>query len=143
MSSDTRSVWELIDAAYLAVNRCLIRDLHAAGYTDLRAAHGAVFEQMGAGATTVSAMAEGAQMTKQAMGELVEYLEASGYLVRVPDERDRRAKRVELTERGRVAAAVAWQGLATLSAKLDRHIGVSGTDQFRRALLTVLEIADA
>ena len=39
-------------------------------------------------------------MTKQAMAELVAYLEAQGYVVRVPDPADRRAKLVLPTDRG-------------------------------------------
>jgi DNA-binding MarR family transcriptional regulator len=52
-------------------------------------------------------LAERAQMTKQAMTELVRHLETHGYVVRVPDPTDQRAKLVLPTDRGRDVIAVA------------------------------------
>jgi DNA-binding MarR family transcriptional regulator len=52
-------------------------------------------------------MAARAQMTKQAMAELVHYLEGHGRVVRVPDPTDRRAKLVVPTDRGREVIDIA------------------------------------
>lgn len=38
---------------------------------------------------------------KVTVGGLIDRLQASGYVVRVPDETDRRAKRIQITDRGR------------------------------------------
>ena len=56
--------------------------------------HGAVFQYLDDTGTTVSVLAERAQITKQAMAELVGHLEAHGYVTRVPDPADRRAKAI-------------------------------------------------
>ena len=48
-------------------------------------------------------------MTKQAMAELVRHLEVHGYVVRVPDPGDRRAKLVRPTDRGREVIALAQE----------------------------------
>ncbi len=45
-------------------------------------------------------LAEQAQTTKQAMGQLVDALERGGYVERIPDPLDRRAKQIRLTDRG-------------------------------------------
>lgn len=45
-------------------------------------------------------LAAGAGMTKQSMGELVDQMEASGYVERVRDPTDGRARLVRLTSRG-------------------------------------------
>ena len=55
----------------------------------------------------MSELADRAQMTKQAMAELVRHLEDRGHLVRVPDPTDRRAKLVLPTDHGRDVIAVA------------------------------------
>lgn len=46
----------------------------------MRSAHGAVFQYLDDTGTTVSALADRAQMTKQAMAELVLHLEKKGYV---------------------------------------------------------------
>jgi DNA-binding MarR family transcriptional regulator len=142
LSRDDATIWELIDAAYLAVNQHLLRGLHAAGFSELRPAHAKVFENYAAGARTVSAIAERAQMTKQAMGELVGHLEAWGYVTRVPDPADRRARQIEMTERGQAAMRLAWAGMATLTADLEQALHASGVAGLRAGLLAVLELTD-
>jgi DNA-binding MarR family transcriptional regulator len=49
--------------------------------------------------TRVSDLAEQARVTKQSAGFLVEQLETAGYVERVPDPADRRARLVRLTSR--------------------------------------------
>ena len=51
-------------------------------------------------------LAERAHMTKQSVGEVTTELERRGYLERVPDPGDGRAKIIRLTERGRDAQAL-------------------------------------
>jgi DNA-binding MarR family transcriptional regulator len=72
----------------------------AAGFEDVRPAHYAVFRFLQPEGSRVTELAEEARMTKQSMGELVVYLEQRGYVQRLPDPRDRRAKIVVLTEAG-------------------------------------------
>ena len=55
----------------------------------IRPAHTAVFQCLDDTGTTVRLLGERAQMTKQAMAELVIYLETHGYLTRTPDPTDR------------------------------------------------------
>ena len=52
----------------------------------------------------------------QAMGELVDYLEARGYVERLPDPSDGRAKLVRLTERGWLAYRLAGRSVTELEA---------------------------
>ncbi len=72
----------------------------AAGFEDVRPAHYAVFRFLEPGGSRVTELAEEARMTKQSMGELVVHLERRGYVERLPDPRDGRAKIVVLTEAG-------------------------------------------
>ena len=101
----------LLREAFVALNDLVLARLAERGHHDVRRAHAAVFQYLDDTGTTVSLLAERAQMTKQAMAELVHYLETRGYLTRVPDPTDRRAKLVLPTERGLDVIAVA-QGIA-------------------------------
>ena len=80
--------------------------LAALGHPEVRAAHGAVFEFLDDAGTRVSVLADRARMTKQSMTELVAHLERHGYVERVPDPADGRAKLVRATARGREVYAM-------------------------------------
>ena len=73
-----------------------------AEYPDLHAAHLIIFQVIDhpPAGSRLTELAERAQTTKQAMGQLVDALERGGYVERVPDPADRRAKQIRLTERG-------------------------------------------
>lgn len=99
----------LLREAFRNLNGLVVVRLAERGHGLVRAAHGAVFQYLDDTGTTVSTLAERAQMTKQAMAELVHHLERHGYVVRVPDPTDRRAKLVQPTARGREVIAVAQE----------------------------------
>ncbi len=75
--------------------------LRERGYPDVRLAHSALFAQIDPQGTRSSELAERAGMTKQGMGQLVADLEKKGYVERVEDPADGRAKLVRLTKKGR------------------------------------------
>src|SRR5215469_6273577 len=81
--------------------RQVVAGLVAAGFDDVRPAHFTVFQHMPPTGIRLTALADAALMTKQSMGYLLDDLEARGYVERVPDPADRRAKLVRLTPRGR------------------------------------------
>jgi len=62
-------------------------------------------------------------MTKQAMSELVRHLEAQGYVIRVPDPSDGRAKLVLPTDRGREVFAIAQGLVPELEARIATILG--------------------
>ena len=74
--------------------------LAAAGYPDIHPAHGTVFRLLDAEGTRLTDLAQRAQTTKQAIAYSVDALEARGYLERVPDPTDGRARLIRLTRRG-------------------------------------------
>ena len=75
--------------------------LRERGYPDVRLAHSALFAHIDPEGTRSSELAERAGMTKQGMGQLVMDLEKKGYVQRVEDPEDGRAKLVRLTKKGR------------------------------------------
>ena len=101
----------------------LIATLAARGHPEVRYAHGNVFQYLDDAGTRVGVLAERAQMTKQAMAELVAHLERHGYLERVPDPGDRRAKLVRTTARGREVFAIVREFIAEIDARLVTRLG--------------------
>ena len=70
------------------------------GHTGLQVSHQAVLTHLALAGSRLTDLAKRASMTKQAMGQLVDEVEALGYVERVPDPTDKRAKLVRFTEQG-------------------------------------------
>ncbi len=66
-----------------------------------------LLQRVGPDGTRLSTLAEAAEVTKQSAGWLVDQLEAAGYVERVPDPSDARARLVRLTGHARAAIQVA------------------------------------
>jgi DNA-binding MarR family transcriptional regulator len=82
-------------------------------------------------------VAEHLGITKQATGQLVDYLVDHGYVMRRPDERDARARLLLLTERGR-ACTVAAEAAATETVDGWRsQLGPSEFGQLQLAFSTI------
>ena len=113
----------LMRETFVTLNNLIIVRLAERGHGAVRQSHGAVFQYLDDTGTTVSVLAERAQMTKQAMAELVQHLETHGYVVRVPDPTDRRAKLVQPTERGLEVFAIAQELVPELEDQIRQVIG--------------------
>lgn len=118
----------------------LIADLHKAGYNEIRSAHSRVFEHLPAKGERVARMAEAAQMTQQSMTELVDYLEKLGYVERLPDPSDRRAKLVRLTETGTRLSAAGRDAMRRIDASWEARLGKERLREMRLALAEVVEL---
>jgi DNA-binding MarR family transcriptional regulator len=88
----------------LAVREMFVR-MAEVGFDDVREGHGCVFGFIDLErGSRLTDLAERSGLTKQAVGEAVAELERKGYLERVPDPEDGRAKIIRLTPRGVEAA---------------------------------------
>ena len=72
------------------------------GHRQLQAAHQSVVSFLSLDGTRLTELAARAGMTKQAMGQLVDEVERLGYVERIPDPSDGRAKIVRFTHKGRL-----------------------------------------
>ncbi len=93
----------LLDVAHDEFVAELQRRVATTEYSDIRVTHGCVFGNIDPEGTRLTELAERAHMTKQSVGEVASDLEQRGYVERVPDPADGRAKIIRLTERGRDA----------------------------------------
>lgn len=108
----------------------LFRRLSEAGLEDLRVPHTHVSAYIEAGGTRPGRLAEMARMTPPAMGELIDDLVELGYVERIPDPDDRRAKLVLLTDRGRDAMAVGRRIIGEIEAEWAQAVGPERFEQF-------------
>ncbi|MEP6649972.1 MAG: MarR family transcriptional regulator [Lapillicoccus sp.] len=127
----------LLREAFVTLNGLVVPRLAERGHPDVRPAHNAVFQYLDSAGTTVSTLAERAEMTKQAMGELVAHLEERGYVDRVPDPGDRRAKLVRPTAKGREVYAVVRELIPEIEERLVDTLGANRVRQLRRDLETI------
>ena len=130
----------LLREAFTAINAVVPDRLAARGHGAIRAAHGVVFQFLDEDGTTVSGLAGRAGMTKQAMAELVAYLEQHGYVRRTPDPDDRRAKLVLLTDKGQEVVAIAQGMVPELEDRLIAALGRSRWQQLRNDLQTIHDL---
>jgi len=143
-SSQSLPSHALLRSAYNALTRRIFAAVVTGNdFNDLRPSHGNAMEQLDLeDGLRLTDMAARAGITVQSMGELVDDLEAKGYLERRPDAHDRRAKRIHLTERGQKNVAVAKRATADIEDHLAELLGQRRYHQLRRALEDVIA-ADA
>lgn len=107
---------------------------------EIRPAHGNVMEQLDVrGPIRLTDIAEGAGITAQSAGELVDQLERIGLVERRPDPGDRRAKRIHATARGERAANVARRALLRTEREIEEVLGERRYRDLRRSLQRILE----
>jgi DNA-binding MarR family transcriptional regulator len=125
-----------------AMESRLIAALATAGFDDITPAQGRIAARIGPAGTRLTALAEQALVTKQTAGHLVDQLERAGYVRRVSDPTDARARLVQMAERGHEVVAVARRVEAEVEAEWAAHLGVEVTAQLRAALERLREITD-
>jgi DNA-binding MarR family transcriptional regulator len=112
----------------------LERRLAETPYNDIRISHGCVFGNIDPEGTRLTDLAARARMTKQSVGEVTSDLEQRGYVERVPDPSDGRAKIIRLTDRGRDAQALGVGLIDDLEQEWADRYGAERVAALREAL---------
>ena len=127
----------LLGRAYSLLGFQIVDGVVGAGFPQ-KPAHSAVFAQIVPGGSRLTDLARGANMSPQAMGELVDELEQLEYVVRHPDPTDRRAKLIVLTPKGRDCIAAGMATIDGIEQQLTELLGERGHRELRRLLTKVL-----
>ena len=131
-----------LPALFDRAKELIVEELHERlgqeGYPEIRPAHGCVFRFVEAEGSRLTYLAEASGLTKQAVGEVVDYLEQVGYVERVPDPEDRRAKIIRPTKRGRAVMRAADRIFADIEARWVREFGERRMTELRETLERVL-----
>jgi DNA-binding MarR family transcriptional regulator len=124
----------------MALGHRIVDGVNAAGFPQ-RAAHSAVMAHIDIrGGTRLTTIAARANITPQAVGELVDDLERLGYVIRRPDPDDRRAKRIMLTNHGKACVSAALQTIAALEAELDARLGPDAVTSLHQTLAMIVAV---
>ncbi|MFJ5985134.1 MarR family winged helix-turn-helix transcriptional regulator [Lentzea sp. NPDC092896] len=123
------------------VENRVLAAVNAAGF-EVTQAQARVLMRVDPEGTRLTVLAEAAQVTKQTAGFLVDQLEKAGYVERVPDPADGRARLVRVTAKALGAVPVANEELARIEAEWERHLGKRRMGQLREALEMLGEITD-
>jgi DNA-binding MarR family transcriptional regulator len=133
----------LLDA-HRALAGELDADLEERGYPDVRPGHAVVFLHIDRrSGSRLTDLAERSGVSKQAMMLVIDELEARGYLRRVPDPTDARAKLVRLTTKGRTCATECRRAVQSLEARTKRQLGERRYDGLRAILDELAATTDA
>jgi DNA-binding MarR family transcriptional regulator len=112
--------------------------LHARGFDTVRPGHGCVFGHIEPDGSRLTDLAAAAGYTKQTVGEVTSELEQLGYVERVPDPEDKRAKIIRLTERGREAQTGGQRLIADVEAEWAERYGAERVAVLRELLEEVV-----
>lgn len=125
------------------VNEYALASLPARDGPRPRAAHMALFPHVALeGGTRVTELATKIGITKQAVGQLVDDMEALGIMTRIADPDDGRAKRVCFTEAGKASMLDGLAHLAQVDDVLRDRVGTTTMDTLHRALLELVDQLD-
>jgi DNA-binding MarR family transcriptional regulator len=134
-----------LPALLTEVKMAAVRKLHARlaglGHPDIRESYGCVFGfiDMDNG-SRLTELAERAGLTKQAVGEAVTELERLGYVTRVPDPDDGRAKLIKLTDWGLDGCLKGRRLFAEIEAEWAEQLGADALASFRATATRITEL---
>ena len=123
----------MLGRAYSLLGFQIVDGVVGAGFPQ-KPSHSAVFAQIKTEGSRLTDLARGANITPQAMGELVDELEGLGYVERRPDPTDRRAKLIVLTDRGRACIAAGISTINGIEQRITEMLGERGHRQLRSLL---------
>jgi len=119
--------------------RASLQRSHALGHKNLRPAHARLMVFLGWEGSRTSDIARAQDVSKNAVGELVGELEQLGYVKRVPDPLDGRAKIVQYTDQG---AALMIDAVA-IAERLDAEIAdIIGAERLAELRSTLAELCE-
>ena len=131
----------LFFVAHRAVEQRIFAAMREAGF-EATLAQSRLVARVGPDGTRLTELAESAQVTKQTAGFLVDQLEAAGYVERVPDPSDARARLVRIAPRGQEAVAYAREIEAEITEEWTQHLGSEDMAELRRIMDRLREITD-
>ncbi|WP_244242409.1 MarR family winged helix-turn-helix transcriptional regulator [Nocardioides seonyuensis] len=109
---------------------------------DITPAQARLAARLDADGMRLTTLAEAAGVTKQTASALVDQLERAGYVERVPDPTDARARLIRIAQRGKQAQACAREMEQQVEGELTAHLGQRRMRELRRSLESLREITD-
>jgi DNA-binding MarR family transcriptional regulator len=132
---------QLLRRPYEALLMWIHAELAAAGFADSYPAWGTnIFHYLREGGFRLTELAERTHTTKQALLYTINQLEAAGYVERVPDPTDGRAKIIRLTERGWEVRRAGDEIIASIEHECVQKLGEEKMRQFNELMKDVSSV---
>jgi DNA-binding MarR family transcriptional regulator len=128
------SLLRLLARAQSAVRTRVATRLEGTGVAGLRPSHAAVLHLIDESGSRITPLADRAGVTKQAMGQFIDDLEAKGLVAVVSDGADKRARVVRLTDAGASAAREAARSEAAVTSEIADEMGKGRYRRLRKRL---------
>ena len=132
----------LLFLPYRAMESRVFEGLAEAGFDDFTPAQARVLQRIAPDGSRLTDLAAQAGITKQSAGFLVDQLERAGYVERLPDPADGRARLVRIAERGARGVEASRQIVARVEAEWTAHLGADRMLELRAILTDLREITD-
>ena len=132
---------QLLRGPYEALLRKIHAELAAAGFADTYVSWGInIFHYLREGGLRLTELAERTHTTKQALLDTINQLEAAGYVERVADPTDGRAKIIRLTQRGWELRRVGDEIMASIEYECVQRLGEEKMRQFNELMKDVSSV---
>ena len=138
----TFNIGLLLYIPYRALEDRVFEAVVAAGFTDITMAQSRVFQRISSSGSRLTELADLAKVTKQTASALVASLEEGGYVERVPDPSDARARLIRVARRGAAATAVARAEIERIEAEWRHELGPARYDRLARDLEVLRRLTD-
>ncbi|MFD6163034.1 MarR family winged helix-turn-helix transcriptional regulator [Nocardia sp. NPDC060256] len=142
MSESVPNVATLMFIAYRSIENRVFAALAEGGFGEVTVAQGRLLARIGPQGNRLTDLAEQSQITKQTAGFLVDQLERAGYVERIADPTDGRARLVRLAERGIRCVQIANAEAGRVELEWENHLGARQIAQLRTIMARLREIAD-
>jgi DNA-binding MarR family transcriptional regulator len=126
---------------YRFLEQSVLEAVRQAGY-DMPLNQARVFQRIDAHGSRLSELAEASQLPKQTVGSIVDQMERAGYVRRVPDPDDARARLVVVADRGREAIELATPVLRQVESSWRAHLGEARYAELRAILEDLVDVSD-
>ena len=131
---DERVIDALLRIPYQVAVARICAGLAEAGHSGVSPAHLVIWAHIRTEGSRITELARQAQITKQSISYLIDHLETHGYVERVSDPSDGRAKIVRLTERGWAVDRAAREIGGQVETEWARSLGEERVHQLRQIL---------
>jgi len=131
----------LLFIPYRHLEQRVLRAVNEAGYP-ITLAQARMAQRMDDAGSRLTELAEAAQVTKPTAGYLVDQLEKDGYVERVADPRDARARLIRFTAKGHAVIAVARVVQEGIEQEWRDHLGEQRSRALVEALVDLRRLTD-
>jgi DNA-binding MarR family transcriptional regulator len=131
----------LLFIPYRHMESAVLAELKTHGH-DLPLNQARVFQRINPEGSRLSELAQASQLSKQTVGSIVDQLEAAGYVQRVPDPTDARARLVTVTELGLSLVELSIPVIRAIETAWENDLGRARMRQLKDTLTALRAITD-